>query len=264
MKYFIDFEATQFSNEIISIGCVREDGATFYSLVNPKKKLTQFIINLTGITDEMLREAPEADVVFKRFFDWCAEYENDTPVFYCYGSSDVAFVKTNARKSNNLRAKSILCYLYSELYDYEPAVKAHFGLIQSVSLVKVASYYRGEELQQVHNALEDAKMLKYVYDQTSQFNETVDMTAFPEYRQVTVTIPNSNNETKYTVYRLSSGKVIQTFESLNAAAKWVFDNRIPDNDQKKFVQIKNLARNIRHASATNTKYMNNKWKVVEE
>ena len=44
MKYFIDFEATQFSNEIISVGCVREDGKEFYSLVRPeKRKLTKFI-----------------------------------------------------------------------------------------------------------------------------------------------------------------------------------------------------------------------------
>ena len=33
MKYFIDFEATQFSQEIISIVCYREDGEMFYSLV---------------------------------------------------------------------------------------------------------------------------------------------------------------------------------------------------------------------------------------
>lgn len=26
MKYFIDFEAMQFSNEIISVGCVSENG----------------------------------------------------------------------------------------------------------------------------------------------------------------------------------------------------------------------------------------------
>ena len=100
MKYFIDFEATQFSNEIISIGCVRETGETFYALVNPKKKLTQFITDLTGITDEMLRNAPEADIVFKEFFDWCSHYENDPRLFYCYGSSDITFVKNNARKSN--------------------------------------------------------------------------------------------------------------------------------------------------------------------
>ena len=66
MKYFIDFEAMQFSNEIISVGCVSENGEKFYSLVQPKKakKITDFITTLTGITYEDLDCAPSADKVF--------------------------------------------------------------------------------------------------------------------------------------------------------------------------------------------------------
>lgn len=36
MKYYIDFEAAKHIEEIISVGAVREDGETFYSLVKPK------------------------------------------------------------------------------------------------------------------------------------------------------------------------------------------------------------------------------------
>ena len=54
MKYFIDFEAAQFSNEIIAIGCVREDGVEFQSYVKANKKITEFITQLTGITQEMV------------------------------------------------------------------------------------------------------------------------------------------------------------------------------------------------------------------
>lgn len=75
MKYFIDFEATQFSQEIISIGCYREDGEMFYSLVAPhsKNKVTNFITELTGITKEMLANAPTSDEVFCKFSDWVLE-----------------------------------------------------------------------------------------------------------------------------------------------------------------------------------------------
>ena len=38
MKYFLDFEATQFSHRIISIGAVCENGHSFYSLVKPESK----------------------------------------------------------------------------------------------------------------------------------------------------------------------------------------------------------------------------------
>ena len=56
MKYFIDFEATQFSGEIISIGCVDENGRQFYTLVKPAKmsEMTDFIEELTGIHPKQL------------------------------------------------------------------------------------------------------------------------------------------------------------------------------------------------------------------
>ena len=46
MNFYIDFEANQFSDRIISIGCVSESNKTFYTLVKPckdKEKLTSFI-----------------------------------------------------------------------------------------------------------------------------------------------------------------------------------------------------------------------------
>lgn len=79
MKYFIDFEATQFSEEIISVGCKREDGETFYALVRPiEGKITPFITNLTGITAEMVEEAMSPDTVFEMFYDWAFKNEDGT------------------------------------------------------------------------------------------------------------------------------------------------------------------------------------------
>ena len=69
MKYFIDFEATQFTNEIIEIGCINEYGDVFHSYIKAKKKLTSFITNLTGITQDIINEAPSTDEVFENFFE---------------------------------------------------------------------------------------------------------------------------------------------------------------------------------------------------
>ena len=102
MKYFIDLEATQFSNEIISIGCVREDGETFYSLVNvSKNKMTNFITELTGITKEDVSTAPSSDEVFTKFYDWLIPDESKVQ-FFCYGNADLGFI----RKNLNQRSKS--------------------------------------------------------------------------------------------------------------------------------------------------------------
>ena len=81
MNYYVDFEATQFAGEIISIGCIREDGETFYSLVAPvKSKITPFITNLTGITEEMLETALDPTTVFNSFYDWVWK-DNDLPFY---------------------------------------------------------------------------------------------------------------------------------------------------------------------------------------
>ena len=66
MNFYVDFEATQFSNRIISIGCTNELGEKFETLVKPVNgdKINKFITDLTGITPEMVENAPTADEAF--------------------------------------------------------------------------------------------------------------------------------------------------------------------------------------------------------
>ena len=72
MKYFLDFEGTQFSHRIISIGAVCENGHSFYSLVKPesKYKISKMITELTGITIEDIDNAKGAIEVFNEFYNW--------------------------------------------------------------------------------------------------------------------------------------------------------------------------------------------------
>ena len=50
MKFYIDFEATQPENEIIAIGAVAENGATFHSLVKPQlSSISKWVSDLTHI-----------------------------------------------------------------------------------------------------------------------------------------------------------------------------------------------------------------------
>ena len=90
MQYFIDFEATQFSGEIISLGCVDENGRQFYSLIKPAKPsaVTAFIVELTGIRPEDLADAPSADTVFNRFLDWMCR--DEVAQFFSYGDSEIS------------------------------------------------------------------------------------------------------------------------------------------------------------------------------
>lgn len=187
MKFFIDFEAQQFSNDIISIGCVAEDNSEFYSLVRPvrNKKISNLIKELTGLTQEDLNEAPTSEEVFNKFWDWCYERYDGKLEFYCYGSCDSSFIKTNYKYTKDLKAKAILGLMSLELINYAGAVKSHFGLKSEISLIKVFNYYKKEENNQKHNALEDAIMLKYVYEQTEE-----------REKELEVFTQNNNNNNK--------------------------------------------------------------------
>ena len=95
MDFYLDFEATRFSNRIISVGCSARNCSTFSSLVKPPKgdKVDKFIEELTGITNEMLEEAPTADEVFSELFDFISDNSNgNKPTYYVYGNCDIDFL----------------------------------------------------------------------------------------------------------------------------------------------------------------------------
>ena len=166
MKFFIDFEATRFSNRIISIGCVADNGATFRTLVKPvnKAKVDNFITELTGITKEMLEEAPTADEAFNQLFDFI-ELNNDDkmPEYYCYGNTDVTFIKSTVKFMTDARACICAQAIEGHLIDYSLVVKRFFMSQQDFALRKVYMLIQGEtDLVQNHDALEDAMMLRVV------------------------------------------------------------------------------------------------------
>lgn len=267
MKYFIDFEATQFSNYIISIGCVRENGDEFYSLVKPigkKTKITPFITNLTGITTDMIANAPEADEVFKNFFDWCAEYD-DIPEFYCYGNCDSNFCKTNFIQSDNFKAKMILGFLHTGLKDFSISVQKHFGLIQAVGLAKVVQYYKDEEIVQSHNALDDARMLKYVYEQIQSHTVEEDKTAFPDYKkqenkksQATEKIEQEPNTIRVSLDKKGK-KIVKVFQSMDDAIQFAY-NKLPEGNRQD-AKMENIRKRIIKSSNTQSQYQQLYWKI---
>lgn len=169
MNFYLDFEATQFSERIISIGCVAENGMTFNSLVNPGKgeKITDFITKLTGITQEMADDAASADDVFIGFANWVvsmANYSADPhPRYYVYGNNDAVFLQRTIKHMTNPMAISFATSIKALMTDYSRTVKQHFG-VGPIGLNRVYQLLMDEEHVQKHDALEDAMMLKYVQE----------------------------------------------------------------------------------------------------
>ena len=78
MKFYIDFEATQPANEIIAIGAVAENGATFHSLVKPQlSSISPYVSQLTHISADDLKTAPTIDKVLIDFDLWVMTQENN-------------------------------------------------------------------------------------------------------------------------------------------------------------------------------------------
>ena len=167
MDFYLDFEATRFSNRIISVGCSAGNCSTFSSLVKPPKgdKVDKFIEELTGITNEMLAEAPTADEVFSELFDFISDNSNgNKPTYYVYGNCDIDFLKATLKHMSNAKACMCVQAIMGGLVDYAPTVKKFFATSEDLALRKVYMLVKSCEFKQKHDALEDALMLQTVVE----------------------------------------------------------------------------------------------------
>jgi DNA polymerase III epsilon subunit family exonuclease len=163
----VDVECTDFSNEsrIIELGAAgfEFDGLSvnyveFVSLVNPHMPIPPKIIELTGITDEMVQNAPEDNDVFTKFEEWLA----GTKIIPMHNSKfDNRIIRHNFHrvgKSFNSFEANIRCTL-------EMSKKAKLP-ITSMKLGEVASHL-GYKNEQAHRALADALATLYIYGRLS-------------------------------------------------------------------------------------------------
>lgn len=218
MKFYLDFEATRFSNRIISIGCVAENGKTFYTLVKPgkKKKVDKFITELTGITNEMLAEAPSADQAFAQLADWFEENSSGiAPEFYCYGDSDAVFIQHTLADMEDTKACLCAMAIGGNLIDYAGVVKKFFVAKSDMALRKVYMLIQSkQELVQKHDALEDALMLQCVV-------ENLATKCKPEDKDTILAMPSQKKP--------KTKKAPSIFQQWNGQPKWAANTNADEN-----------------------------------
>ena len=222
MKFYLDFEATRFSNRIISIGCVAENGNTFSTLVKPgnKKKVDKFITELTGITNEMLAEAPSADQAFSKLADWFEENSSGiAPEFYCYGDSDAVFIQHTLADMEDTKACLCAMAIGGNMIDYASVVKRFFVAKSDVALRKVYMLIQSQqELVQKHDALEDALMLQCVV-------ENLEIKCKPEDKETILAMPSQKKpKTKKApnLFLKWEGQPKWEADTLADETKWMF------------------------------------------
>ena len=219
MNFYLDFEATRFSNRIISIGCVAGTGETFETYVKPgdKKKVDKFITELTGITNEMLAEAPDADTAFKMLYDFIeANSDGEAPAYYVYGNSDAEFINSTLHHMSDTQACVCAQAIAGNLIDYASVVKKFFVAKSDLALRKVYMLIQEQkELVQKHDALEDARMLEtvvsHLYDKCK-----------PEDKETILAMPSQP--------RPQTGKKAPAiFQKWNSQPKWEAETGADEN-----------------------------------
>lgn len=272
MKYFIDFEATQFSMEIISVGCVREDGQTFYALVAPKEgKITPFITNLTGITAEMVKTAMTPDSVFSQFYDWVFKNQSDIPEFIVWGDSDTDFAKHTCHHVETLKAKMVLGYICGNTKNYAKVCKKNLKWASNHSLINTLKRFN-PSAEQNHNSLDDAILLKELYNFIENTPREILDEKFADWKKT----PNNSafnpvppqpkwDHAGYpvgTICIINSHKVATcTFQDIESAALWLKENKCKKDNYDNF-NLEQTMRKLNTAVNCNQSYYGMKWRKV--
>ena len=154
----LDLETTGLDpkvDKIIEIGAVRvEKGEitdTFQSFVNPGRMLPSKIIELTGIRDEDLQNAPSMDEVLPDFL----EFAGDLCLLGHSVLFDYSFMKkavVNKDGKNKYEREGI---------DTLKIARKHLASLESRRLSYLCAYYEIE--QKAHRALEDAVATHKLY-----------------------------------------------------------------------------------------------------
>ncbi len=146
-----DIETTGFSSKndkIIEIGAVKIKGLEivdrFSEFVNPKVPIPAHIVELTNITDDMVKDSDTIDKVLEKFID----FVGDSVVVAHNAAFDVSFIKKNCADLGMNFTNSVLDtvplarFLYPELKKYK---------------LNIIAKHLGISLENHHRAVDDAK-----------------------------------------------------------------------------------------------------------
>jgi DNA polymerase-3 subunit epsilon len=150
----IDFETTGLSpdhgDRAIEIGAVLVQNNQimdrFQSLINPKMRISSFIADYTGITNQMLKKAPPADEVMHRFVGFMADHR----LVAHNASFDKKFLDSELKRIREYRKQEFACSMLISRRIY-PEAPSH-------SLQSIIQYREIQTNGQFHRALADAEM----------------------------------------------------------------------------------------------------------
>lgn len=265
MKFYIDFEATQPENEIIAIGAVAENGATFHTLVKPQlSSISQYISQMTHISAEDLETAPTIDKALIDFDLWVMRQENSIMNcrFISYGEDD-KFVKSTLPAITNEHAFIVAAILMAKIEDCSAETKRFFH--GTIKLVHAFNYVQAAETEQKHNPLEDAMMLQKVYEHMLTHDP---LPCHPLNKEFDAAMSSSSVKMPSGTFwckHVNDGKngKIRNFETCDDAIDWLITD-VMRAKEPELIHRDRIMANIMKAVRKGTGYCNYKWGRVKE
>ena len=164
---FIDLEAIDYSSECTAIGLIKDD-FKYKKIIKPLKnnKPTKFMVNLTGITREMLLQG----TLFK---DMLSEIAKEIPNFeeYSYlvfGVYDKFIWKSSFDKKMSKTAKNLYYTILKNFYDFSSLSNTcmvdYTVTNNNLSLVNSLKFIGINPIQGIHDPIIDAANLKLLYE----------------------------------------------------------------------------------------------------
>lgn len=183
MNKVTDAEARRIScYEIIEIGAVMLDDnlseiSSFRTYVKPQysERIAPKISKLTGITDEMVENAPVFDTAFKMFTTWCTG-TGDEFVIHAWSTTDYGQISKEMVLKQYIPGESEKCVTDVEWDDFQEKFDRHLGFDRQLSLSTALDMAGLDFSGRAHDALDDARNtaeLLNVFSDTELFNKTL-------------------------------------------------------------------------------------------
>lgn len=149
--------------ETIEIGGVMLDDnlkeiAAFRTYVKPEFNdcIERKIMRLTGITDDMVKNAPCFNEALKMFTNWCLG-TNDDVTIYAWSESDYMQISKEMLLKNYHVSDREKDLLLNEWFDFQHEYDSHLGFQKQISLRMALDMAGVDFFGREHDALDDAR-----------------------------------------------------------------------------------------------------------
>ena len=216
---FLDFEGTQFSHEMIAIGAmhvvidhkglIKKHKKPFRIYVKAHNRVGKIVTDLTGITDEMLKQKGVS------FFTAMSELKKYVGLafrkssFITFGNHDMKILSSSISYSFDFPKETVQC-IQQNYIDFSAFISEFFRDDKGnpLSLVKYCQAFDVKEAGQAHDPAVDAENLAWLYDATMRNSHLL----LEEYKKVLKSFNHFPQPVSNVIKKLANGEKVSPEE----------------------------------------------------